>query len=373
MTQRLSPPHKYSLQPLFHLKLNHFLHLSRAIFLAAMCLTTACAQTPTANPPGKPTATSLAALSSPTAMPAPTARFTPTQITPAVILLSPGGSDQSLVNSLKDVINEKAAAIGWAVTLLDRWAASDVHPGVRLVVVVSPDPGVVALAAANPAIQFVAIEITGIKPASNLSLIGGEGDRANQRAFLAGYLAAQVTPDWRVGVAYPSEANQGAIIKDAFKNGARYFCGLCKPAYPPFVIYPQSAMLENPIDKVSWQTAADNLIGNSVKTVYVPPQSSSSDLLDYLDRAKVNLIGEQIPSGQKYGHWLASIHADPGQALTQLWSDLMAGKGGASIALPLIVSDMNPSMLTSGKMRLINEILDGLTKGQINPDPVPEP
>jgi len=379
MNKQSIPHLTITMQSLFHSWNKHFFcFLKTNLFVLCLLglLVAACSQTPptpTRVKEGTLTAIVEASLTSSVSIKTPTPDSSPTPAQSMVILVAPSGSDQALVAGLKTVLDEKAASSGLSLLVKETLTASDLHPGVRLVVALPPDSGLAAMALVNSQIQFVAVEIDGLQPTPNLSLVGASGGGLDQQAFLAGYLAAMVTPDWRVGVINPADDNLGPLIRDAFKNGARYFCGLCKPAYPPFVIYPQAMPLDNPSDQASWQVAADNLLGKSVQTVYVPPLLSSPELLDYLDRAKVNLIGAQIPSGLKVGHWLASIRPDPALALAQLWLDLMAGKGGASLALPLVVEDADNSQLSVGKMRLIQEMIVNLAQERINPDPVPEP
>jgi hypothetical protein len=103
--------------------------------------------------------------------------------------------------------------------------------GLQLIVALPPDPGLAALIAAAPETQFLAVNIPGLEPAPNLSQIQAQGVRPDQSAFLAGYLAAAITQDWRAGVI--SLAGD-ATARLGFTNGVYYFCGLCRPAYPPF-------------------------------------------------------------------------------------------------------------------------------------------
>lgn len=340
--------------------------------LAAGLMLAACAKLPAIPLVNKPTSTSQVSPTTGVVTEIPTLTPLPTAATPTVILVAPAGGDQTMVEVLKTILAKKTGSSGWLIKTQASLAEGDLHPGVRIVVALPPDPGLSALAADHSATQFVAVGITGLKPSANLSLIGSEGFGLDRQAFLAGYLSAMVTPDWRVGVINPGDADSGALIRDAFKNGARYFCGLCRPAYPPYVGFPQSADLVNPTDHSGWQSAADALINNSVQTIYIPTQISSPELLAYLDKTKINIVSGQAPSGSKYAHWLASISPDPTIALDQIWPDLLASKGGASLAAPLVITDINTALLSEGRMRLIQGVLDNLGSGQINPDTVPD-
>ena len=209
---------------------------------------------------------------------------------------------------------------------------------------------------------------------------------AGQQAFLAGYIAAITTPDWRVGILSLAEDAQAEQSQAAFKNGARYFCGLCKPFYPPFNSYPTAASAQ----KADWQTAADVLLNQSVETIYVFPGASDPALLDYLAKANVMLIGrlppgnnpandagndsqngaQNTPAGLK---WVATIRIDAALPLRQIWPELLAGHGGQKASASITLSDLSPSFLSAARQRLVREVQDGLASGQINPATVPEP
>ncbi len=135
-------------------------------------------------------------------------------------------------------------------------------------VALPPDPGIANLAAANPQAQFLAVGIPGVTVTSNLSQIGSDGERPDQQGFLAGYLAAVITPDWRVGVISQSDSPAGKAAQNGFTNGVIFYCGLCRPSYPPFIQYPILVDLAAGTDP---QAAVDSLVSNAVKTVYVSP------------------------------------------------------------------------------------------------------
>jgi hypothetical protein len=52
-------------------------------------------------------------------------------------------------------------------------------------------------------------------------------------------------------------------------------------------------------------------------------------------------------------------------AIRNIFPDLLAGKGGQTVPTPLYLTDINPNLLTEGKLRLAQEVLDGLQNGTI--------
>ncbi len=97
----------------------------------------------------------------------------------------------------------------------------------KVVIALPPDPGLAALTAAAPGVQFLAVGIPGLAAAPNLSSIGAAGLPVDQQAFLAGYIAGMVAPEWRVGILIPERyRRRRAAVRDAFTNGYHFYCGI---------------------------------------------------------------------------------------------------------------------------------------------------
>lgn len=297
---------------------------------------------------------------------------TPTHLPPRVVLVAPAEADAQLAADFRAVLAELAPGSGLSIKEQATLAVSDLDPSVKIVVVLPPFAGLGDLVTKAPQTQFAAVGISGLPAAANLTLIGDAGFYPSRQAFLAGYIAAIITQDWRAGV-LTTASPDGKLVADAFSNGVRYLCGLCKPAFPPFFSYPQAAQVAEPVDKTGWQAAADQLIEKGVLTVYVDPRLSSLEVLQYLADAKLALIGGATPPDQMLPLWVATVRVDPVQALRGLWDGLAAGKGGQSVSAPLMVADAQSGLLSAARMRLVQETLDNLASGAINPDPVPEP
>ena len=281
-----------------------FLYLVLLLSLLALAACRAAPPGPTTNPEA-PTAT-LSTIETATDTPAPT----PTSQTAQVILLALAGSDPGDMLALQNVLGELAVQDSLSFETRTDLAAPEFGSGARLVVAMPPDPGIINLAAANPQVQFLAVGIPGIQAASNLSVIGSEGERPDQQGFLAGYLAAVITKDWRAGVISRGDMVEGKAARLGFTNGVIFYCGLCRPAYPPFIQYPQYVELSEGASQAEQQAAADILIQNGVKTVYVFPGAGDETLLDYLAQAGVNLIGSGTAPEQLRSSWIASIRVD---------------------------------------------------------------
>jgi hypothetical protein len=290
----------------------------------------------------------------------------PTIQTAQVILLALEGADPGDMLELQNTLSELTRADGLRFETLTKLTGVEFDPGVRVVVAMPPDPGILNLAAANPQVQFLAVGVPGIQAASNLSAIGSEGDRPDQQGFLAGYLAAVISKDWRTGVISRGDTVEGKSARLGFTNGVTFFCGLCRPAYPPFVQYPQYVELTGGASQAEQQAAADILIQNGVKTVYVYPGAGDETLLEYLAQAGVNLIGSGTPPATQRSNWVASIMMDETSALRLVWPRLMAGEKGIQISSPLVLGEINQDLLSTGRKNLVEKMLVDLLAGFID-------
>lgn len=325
--------------------------------------TAACSggQSPTGQPSAGLPATRTApasADSSPSPLP-PTATPPPGKV--LLIAASEGSAEQA-------ILRELAQSSSWKLEVRPSLSTGDLTPEIRVVVLLHADDSLSALASGAAQVQFVAMGSSSLKPSANLSVIRPARD---QQGFMAGYIAAMLTPDWKVGVISVSDANPGIQARQGFLAGARYFCGICLPKYPPYAGYPLYEEISMNAVEADRQAAADALLAKKVQTVYVTGEASTPQLLDYLAKSGVNLLGDYPPTEAARGQWLATVSVDASTALRTLWPDVSAGKGGADLAAPLTVGDINTGILSEGRLRLVNETLGELQNGLIAPVQVP--
>jgi hypothetical protein len=292
----------------------------------------------------------------------PPATITPTTLPERVVLLVPNGADPGLAGSLQTLLTKLSAQSGLQLQILPGLTAAELTAEVRIVVALPPDSGIAALAAAAPKTQFLAIGIPGLSAANNLNQIGAQGIRPDQQAFLAGYIASTITQDWREGALVLKDSGAG----QAFLNGAIFYCGLCRPATPPFYQYPLYQDLAPGASQVEQQAAADYLLQYMVKTVYIGPGVGDDALLNYLAQAGVNIIGVTTPPAELQPHWIATLNTDLEGAVSELWPKLVQGEAISSPNLPLLITNNNPDLLSAGKVNMFNKISLDLTEGFID-------
>ena len=285
---------------------------------------------------------------------------------PAVIVLAAGpGSDAVLAAEMQTYLAGLAAQRGWQFERRETLKVDELGDTVRVVVVLGPDPGLHAIVPAAPQVQFVAVGIGGLQPASNLSIFGGDGTRVDQQGFMAGYIAAVVTDEWRVGVLSVSNSADGVAARQGFLSGVEYFCGLCLPVYPPFYEYPMYSELPGGSDAAAWRSAADLLRNKGVKGIYVAPGVGDVDLLGYLAQSGILIIGSSPMVGELGGNWVVTIGVDMLAALQEQLPNILDGAGGGNYPLQIKISDINPAYISEGRLAHIQEVMVELLAGYI--------
>lgn len=300
--------------------------------------------------------------------PAPTA--SPTAPMPLTILVLPADMPQKDKDNYQTLIYDLAQQNGMRFQVLNTLSANDLAiegSALKVVVVLSPDVDLAALTAAAPAVQFLAIDIPDLAAAPNLSSIGSGGIPVDQEAFLAGYIAGLVAPEWKVGILSQKDTPGGDAAVIAFTNGFTYYCGSCRnPLFPqPAGIYPIIVRIPTDAKLGEYTAYADLLIRNIVKVAYVYPDVATSDLLSYMGQSNMFIIGPALPGDDVRSHWIASIQPDSISAIKNIFPELVAGRGGKAVPTPLFLADVNPDLLGAGKLRLAQEVLDGLQNGTI--------
>ncbi len=305
----------------------------------------------------------------PTSTPTPTATPTPTltPLPPVGVLLAPPHADPKLAGEVQARLSQWIPEIGYRFQVRPSLSEGDLErDDFRLVVALPPNPEVAAMAANHPEIQFLAIGIQGVDPASNISTIGADGDRLDHQGFIAGYMAAMITPDWRVGVIGYSDSESTVAARQAFLTGVKFYCGLCRSSYPPWYDYPLYFELGADADTVAWRMAADYMIQRAVETVYVVPGAGDDAMLGHLSSAGVNIIAGEPPLPNHRGHWVASLRFDLLESFIDFWPEYMAGSDVRAVTIPLQITDANPELLSPGKQRLVQETLVDVLGGYID-------
>lgn len=302
----------------------------------------------------------------------PTLTSTPT--IPLAILVLPADLDPEASNLYQKTVYDLAQASGLRFQVRNSLTPEELNePGLQIVIAVPPDPGIAALAAAAPNVQFLAINIPGVAAGGNVSALGGNS-QTDVAAFLAGYTAAMITDEYHIGMIMPKDDPDAQRAAAAFRNGMIYYCGLCRLIFfPAFCLvenlqscYPQYIDIPSDEDPSRYGPYADYLIlQRDVDTIFVHPGVAEPDLLTYIGTTGVSLIGTFSPE-ERPGGWVMTIQPDVIKAIQNAWPQLLAGQGGLTVQSPLGLSDIDPTLLPPGKQRLVQETLDALQSGLIH-------
>ncbi len=311
-----------------------------------------------------------------TPSPVPTITPTATPTVPLVILVVPKDMDQAASNLYQSTVYNLAQAAGYRFQVRNTLSAADLEPSLKIVIVLPPDPGIVALAAAAPQTMFLAVDITGITATGNVSVVSTQA-RPDMVGFLFGYISAMLTPDWgySIGMIIPQGDPNAQLAFAAFKNGMTYYCGLCPKTNPyaymdeygQLINYPQ--YIEIPSDeKPALYTAYADVLHRSKKVsmIYVYPTVATPDLLGYIGSLGLLSISDTTPDPRPV-YYVASLHPDGAKAIQTAWADLLAGHAGVTYQAPLSLVDVDQTILTPGKQQQAQQVLDDLMAGRIAP------
>ncbi|TFH34518.1 MAG: hypothetical protein E4G99_09325, partial [Anaerolineales bacterium] len=204
-----------------------------------------------------------------------------------------------------------------------------------LIVVLGGGVELTSMIEANPQASFLLVAVPGSTPGERVAVIGPEGMGADQAAFLSGYISALTTANWRVGMIAMGDTGEVQAALAGFLNGAVYFCGLCRPGYPPFHAYPTTAFVQGS-DSSDLDNGLQQLAALGVSTIGLTAEFSSEavDLIvGSANNDRTVWIGPNPPLEAHRATWIATVRPDPASALLQVWESLLQGE--ADILMPM--------------------------------------
>lgn len=303
----------------------------------------------------------------PTDTPVSLPTLTATPVTPLAILVIPANMNEEVSNLYQKTVYDLTQASGLRFQVRNSLNNADVtEPGLQIVIAFPPDPGIAVLAAAAPNVQFLAINVPGVSAGGNISVLGGDS-QSDIAGFIAGYTAALITDDYRIGMLMPKDNNEAIRAFNAYTNGMKFYCGTCRPFYYLQWGFPQYLEIPSTEEKSAYNAYADILILQyKVRTIFIHPGIYTDDLANYIGTTGTLMIGmaspEQLPAG-----WVMTIQPDVVKSIQNAWPQLIAGQGGITVQSPLGLSDIDPSLLSPGRQRLVQKTLDDLQAGLVVP------
>jgi len=307
-----------------------------------------------------------------TETPAPTATLadTPTPLSPVGVFLTPPESDPSLVEELNPLVGGYIRAEGLRFQVLETMAPGDfLTDDFRLVIVLSPYPDLETLAQGAPDTKFLAVGFNDLDPLDNLSVLRSGGGDFGVQGFTAGYIAAMITTDWRVAVLSVQESDDALAAREGFRVGVKYFCGLCNPKYAPTgILYMYPKYIDLPVDPsdLDIEVNVNLLIDRAVNTFYIVPGAGNQKIYQMLINNDKLIIGPGSDFREEYrDNWVASLEYDLVQAFKEYWPEFLENQSGSEHIPPLLINDVNPDLLSQGKLQAVKSIQEEVSAGYI--------
>ena len=299
------------------------------------------------------------------AQPAATATATPGL--PTVLLAAGPDADPGTVSRLQSTLEGLAADSGLALTLAQSLTPDQLTENIRVVIGVGAGVDLAALAPTAPGIQFVAIDQPNAAAGVNLSVIGDPLLEEERQSFMGGYLAALVTTDYKVAGLIPTDTAYANEAQDAYLIGARFFCGLCNPKYPPYNVFPQLTTVPAASDPATLQNAVNSLVNLGTEVVYVHAALVRPELLESLSNAGLEVVGGASPDMPR-NNWVGTVAIDPSPALAAIWADLLAGNPGQQVPGAILLLDREAGLVSEGRVRLFEEMKADLEADLVLPE-----
>ncbi len=315
----------------------------------------------TTDTPGPPTAVAETSTAPATQPPATATDLPPA---PLAVALIPENADPALADLVQAESARLAAELGYRWQVRQSLTVEETAAEVDFLVGLPQAANLPELIQGAPETQFLVVGYTGLQDAPNLINIGAEPAPQDLKAFMGGFIAAVITPEWRVGLITVQDGLENLRFP-AFANGVRFFCGLCRQQFPPFYEYPFLLSLPATASDQEWRALADFMRDRLVETVYVSPGAGGQVVYAQLADLGVRIIGGEAPPAGLADYWVASLRSDPAGAYLDHIPDLFNGESGISAPLPVRLTDVNPSLLTPGRLRLAEATLDDVLAGFI--------
>jgi basic membrane lipoprotein Med (substrate-binding protein (PBP1-ABC) superfamily) len=322
------------------------------------------------RPGEEATPTAAAPTVDPVAATAAAATATPTQGAPTVLLAAGPEADPLALSRVQTVLEPLAAETSLQLVPVSALTPAELTENVRVVVAVAPGFDLVGLAAGTPGTQFVGIDQPALTPGPNLSLIGDPMLDEERQNFMAGYLTAVISNDNKIAGLLPSDIPEATQAVNAYVIGARFFCGICNPQFPPYNSFPQweSYPVGSSADTI--RPLLNDYVNMAVEVIYVHAGLISPELLNALSDLGITVVGGTSPDMPR-DNWAGTVVLDPGPALAQIWPDITAGTGGHQVPNSILLMDDGAGLISEGRMRLFEEMVAELEADLVLPETVP--
>lgn len=295
--------------------------------------------------------------------------LTPSPRVETVILITTQEVDTFTVSQIQESLERLIADSEYELVIkqdLSGILTDDVH----VVVVVGEAVDVNGLALDYPDVSFVAVDNAGAIPAENVSVIGIPDTDQRQRAFMAGYLAALISDDYKVAALVPAEVEITEPALESFVVGVRFFCGICQPKYPPYQSFPQWETISVDYSPELLQQILDNFVNIGVEVLFLHGDLVSPTILTAIGEKGIRVVSDQS-AGTTVNNYAGTVLSNPAPVLESMWEDILEGNNGIYKAAAVELVDRNSGLVTDGRYQLFLEMAADLQAGLVYPEAVP--
>lgn len=183
-------------------------------------------------------------------------------------------------------------------------------------------------------------------------------------AFAAGYMSAVLASNYRMAAVGLEDEPLFPPLARAFSEGVTYFCGLCRPASPPFEEYPIIVTLGSEADDAQIAAISQDLANRGVSFVYLTEVSRMGKLSQALADQGIRVLANETPDALQPGALAAVIRPDLDRAVKEALEPALEGEVDRTLIAPIAI-DPNPNIVSSARLRLVQSVLEDLRQGYI--------
>jgi len=294
---------------------------------------------------------------------------TPTQTKATVILLTTPDADPFVVSQVKDSLEKLTDESGLELVIRED-TSIELSNNVSAVVAVGESIDLYNFAASYPGVSFVAVNNANAVPSDNVSVIGDPVVDQQHRSFIAGYLAALISEDYKVAALAPAGMESTEETLESFVIGMRFFCGICQTKYPPYQTYPQWETFPVGSSAETFQLILDNFENMGVEVIFIHSDLISPQIMTLISDLNMKVVGDRRPDTIR-NNYAGTIISDPTPALESIWRDILDGNNGFMKPASIVLVDRNPDIVSEGRYRLFSEMVEDLQSGLVYPEAVP--
>ena len=295
---------------------------------------------------------------------------TPTEALSSVILLTSPESDPGSASQIQAALNQMISEEEPVSLVQGHLSPEMITPAVKIVIGVGPNLNMVDLAKANPDVSFVVVDDPAALPSGNLSVIGDPVIERQHQFFMAGYLSALISEDYKAAALIPLNDEDSNAMIESFMVGAEFYCGVCNPLHPPYNDFPYWQMLSVENLTSGFEPVIDSLVNYGVEVFFIPDVLVSSELLSYVASFGLKVVSDGEPDMAR-NNWVGTVTVNKGEALIELWPQIISKSEGVKVPGGILLTDTDAGQVSEGRSRLFDEMAADLQAGLVSPVSVP--